>query len=232
MSGLNFSLKRPLLGGPKGAKIAMPPKKPATAQETGAGAYSSSQLAARLDADTVLNASKLADFVAKNGRQFEGMTRDRNVGETPFKFLHDVSSLGYQFYAAKLRELEASNGTAAAPPPPLPPSALPAPPPLPSGPGPVALDMDEHRPSHTVVADARAYAIKRTLRSVLQAHGWHAVTLVADDWRRLDSAQRQEYLARCINSALGAGEKGGAKEGSQGGHQHGSGCGSGCGHKH
>jgi splicing factor 4 len=38
-----------------------------------------------LDADIVDVATKLADFVAKNGRQFEDMTRERNSGDTPFK---------------------------------------------------------------------------------------------------------------------------------------------------
>ena len=30
-------------------------------------------------------AERLAEFVAKNGREFEDMTRDRNPGDTPFK---------------------------------------------------------------------------------------------------------------------------------------------------
>jgi splicing factor 4 len=30
-------------------------------------------------------ADKLADFVAKNGRQYEDMTRERNPGNTTFK---------------------------------------------------------------------------------------------------------------------------------------------------
>ncbi|GLI68126.1 hypothetical protein VaNZ11_012466, partial [Volvox africanus] len=132
MSGLGFSLqkrpldnKRPLAG----AKIAMP-KKPATVNDifgtTGSddeheevhakkarqepGTVSAEQLASRLHPDVVGVATKLADFVAKNGRQFEDMTRERNLGETPFKFLHDKSSLGYQLYQAKLQEFEATKG--------------------------------------------------------------------------------------------------------------------------
>jgi hypothetical protein len=31
-------------------------------------------------------ADKLASFVAKNGRQFENITRQRNPGDTPFKY--------------------------------------------------------------------------------------------------------------------------------------------------
>ena len=31
-------------------------------------------------------ADKLATFVAKNGRQFENVTRQRNPGDTPFKY--------------------------------------------------------------------------------------------------------------------------------------------------
>lgn len=30
---------------------------------------------------------KLAEFVARNGRQFEEVTRQRNPGETPFKYV-------------------------------------------------------------------------------------------------------------------------------------------------
>lgn len=32
-------------------------------------------------------ATKLAEFVARNGRQFEEVTRQRNPGETPFKYV-------------------------------------------------------------------------------------------------------------------------------------------------
>lgn len=32
-------------------------------------------------------ADKLASFVAKNGRQFEHITRQRNPGDTPFKYV-------------------------------------------------------------------------------------------------------------------------------------------------
>lgn len=32
-------------------------------------------------------ADKLASFVAKNGRQFEDVTRQRNPGDTPFKYV-------------------------------------------------------------------------------------------------------------------------------------------------
>lgn len=38
-----------------------------------------------LDADTKSVADKLAAFVAKNGRSFEDMTREKNPGDTPFK---------------------------------------------------------------------------------------------------------------------------------------------------
>lgn len=33
-------------------------------------------------------ADKLASFVAKNGRQFENITRQKNPGDTPFKYVH------------------------------------------------------------------------------------------------------------------------------------------------
>ncbi|KAL6749909.1 hypothetical protein V8C86DRAFT_3020239 [Haematococcus lacustris] len=52
-------------------------------------------------------ADKLAEFVASKGRQFEAMTRDRNPGDTPFRFLHDMSSCEYKYYNAKVLEHEA-----------------------------------------------------------------------------------------------------------------------------
>jgi len=70
-------------------------------------------------------ADKLAEWVAKNGRQFEDLTRDKNPGETPFKFLHDKKSPDYAYYSAKVQEWETKLGKAA---PPLPtPAATPAP---------------------------------------------------------------------------------------------------------
>lgn len=44
-----------------------------------------STLAAPAEADVALAAERLAEFVAKNGRSFEDMTRERNPGETPFR---------------------------------------------------------------------------------------------------------------------------------------------------
>lgn len=37
-------------------------------------------------------AIKLAEFVARNGRQFEEVTRQRNPGETPFKYARAFAS--------------------------------------------------------------------------------------------------------------------------------------------
>ncbi|KAL8500753.1 hypothetical protein ACS0TY_020368 [Phlomoides rotata] len=51
-------------------------------------------------------ADKLASFVAKNGRQFEDVTRQKNPGDTPFKFLFDVSCLDYKYYEYRLSEEE------------------------------------------------------------------------------------------------------------------------------
>ncbi|XP_042496290.1 SURP and G-patch domain-containing protein 1-like protein [Macadamia integrifolia] len=51
-------------------------------------------------------ADKLASFVAKNGRQFENITRQRNPGETPFKFLYDVTCPDYKYYEYRLVEEE------------------------------------------------------------------------------------------------------------------------------
>lgn len=43
-------------------------------------------------------ADKLAHFVAKNGRQFEDLTRKKNPGDTPFRFLFDVNCSDYKYY--------------------------------------------------------------------------------------------------------------------------------------
>ncbi|GER57401.1 SURP and G-patch domain-containing protein 1-like protein [Striga asiatica] len=54
---------------------------------------------------TVKNvADKLASFVAKNGRQFEHVTRQKNPGDTPFKFLFDESCSDYKYYEYRLGE--------------------------------------------------------------------------------------------------------------------------------
>ncbi|XWS45693.1 hypothetical protein CRYUN_Cryun14cG0001700 [Craigia yunnanensis] len=51
-------------------------------------------------------ADKLASFVAKNGRQFEHITRQKNPGDTPFKFLFDESCSDYKYYEYRLAEEE------------------------------------------------------------------------------------------------------------------------------
>ncbi|KAJ6813357.1 SURP and G-patch domain-containing protein 1-like protein [Iris pallida] len=51
-------------------------------------------------------ADKLASFVAKNGRQFENVTRQRNPGDTPFKFLFDSKCSDYKYYEYRLLEEE------------------------------------------------------------------------------------------------------------------------------
>ncbi|GLT60713.1 hypothetical protein SLA2020_334690 [Shorea laevis] len=51
-------------------------------------------------------ADKLASFVAKHGRQFEHVTRQKNPGDTPFKFLFDESCADYKYYEYRLAEEE------------------------------------------------------------------------------------------------------------------------------
>ncbi|GIL53919.1 hypothetical protein Vafri_9502 [Volvox africanus] len=87
----------------------------------------------------------------------------------------------------------------------------------------VALEMEGKRPLQGIASDAKSYALRRAARSMLQAHGWHPVTLVATDWHQLEGEQKASYLAHCINHALGMGH-------GNHGHQHGQGsCGTGCG---
>ncbi|KAF7835996.1 SURP and G-patch domain-containing protein 1-like protein isoform X1 [Senna tora] len=51
-------------------------------------------------------ADKLASFVAKNGRQFEDVTRQKNPGDTPFKFLFDEKCADYKYYQYRLAQEE------------------------------------------------------------------------------------------------------------------------------
>ncbi|GAB2212863.1 hypothetical protein Droror1_Dr00020861 [Drosera rotundifolia] len=51
-------------------------------------------------------ADRLATFVAKNGRQIEHITRQKNPGNTPFKFLFDESCADYKYYEHRLLEEE------------------------------------------------------------------------------------------------------------------------------
>ncbi|KAF9665740.1 hypothetical protein SADUNF_Sadunf16G0155200 [Salix dunnii] len=56
---------------------------------------------------TVKNvADKLASFVAKHGRQFENVTRQKNPGDTPFKFLFDENCADFKYYEYMLAEEE------------------------------------------------------------------------------------------------------------------------------
>ncbi|KAF8395874.1 hypothetical protein HHK36_019829 [Tetracentron sinense] len=51
-------------------------------------------------------ADKLASFVAKHGRQFEHITRQKNPGNTPFNFLFDEGCADYKYYEYRLTEEE------------------------------------------------------------------------------------------------------------------------------
>ncbi|XP_068343067.1 SURP and G-patch domain-containing protein 1-like protein [Pyrus communis] len=54
------------------------------------------------DSTVKIVADKLASFVAKHGRQFEHITRQKNPGDTPFKFLFDKSCSDYKYYEYQL----------------------------------------------------------------------------------------------------------------------------------
>ncbi|GBG75240.1 hypothetical protein CBR_g19876 [Chara braunii] len=62
------------------------------------------------DPDVQRVADKLASFVAKTGRQFENITRQKNPGDTPFRFLFDTSCADYKYYEWKLAQEEAALG--------------------------------------------------------------------------------------------------------------------------
>ncbi|XP_050386041.1 SURP and G-patch domain-containing protein 1-like protein isoform X2 [Argentina anserina] len=76
------------------------------------------------DSTVKIVADKLANFVAKHGRQFEHITRQKNPGDNPFKFLFDESCADYKYYEYRLaieektlkqtREVESSRGSSTA----------------------------------------------------------------------------------------------------------------------
>ncbi|KNA18115.1 hypothetical protein SOVF_073810 isoform B [Spinacia oleracea] len=53
-------------------------------------------------------ADRLASFVAKNGRQIEDITRQKNPGNTPFRFLFDGDCTEYKYYEYRIQEEEKS----------------------------------------------------------------------------------------------------------------------------
>ncbi|KAM5552247.1 hypothetical protein ABKV19_026885 [Rosa sericea] len=58
------------------------------------------------DSTVKIVADKLASFVAKHGRQFEHITRQKNPGDNPFKFLFDESCADYKYYEYRLADEE------------------------------------------------------------------------------------------------------------------------------
>jgi len=62
------------------------------------------------DPEVLKCADKLAAFVAKNGDKFEGITKERNPGDTPFRFLFDKDSNEYRWYRMKLQEYKGPEG--------------------------------------------------------------------------------------------------------------------------
>ncbi|XP_057519763.1 SURP and G-patch domain-containing protein 1-like protein isoform X2 [Amaranthus tricolor] len=49
-------------------------------------------------------ADRLASFVAKKGRQIEAITRQKNPGNTPFRFLFDEDCIEYKYYEFRIQE--------------------------------------------------------------------------------------------------------------------------------
>ncbi|CAM6091525.1 unnamed protein product [Calypogeia fissa] len=71
-----------------------------------AGSQSEPGIVAPPDPEVKKVADKLASFVAKNGRQFENITRQKNPGDTPFRFLFDVTSPDYKYYEQRVAQEE------------------------------------------------------------------------------------------------------------------------------
>ncbi|KAE8038205.1 hypothetical protein FH972_010737 [Carpinus fangiana] len=93
-----------------GKVLADAPTKRQKLDQTDASEHSSRQVdvapPSPSDPTVKIVADKLASFVAKNGRQFEHITRQKNPGDTPFKFLFDESCSDYKYYEHRLAEEE------------------------------------------------------------------------------------------------------------------------------
>lgn len=57
-----------------------------------------------VDAEVRKVADKLASFVAKNGRQFENITRQKNPGDTPFRYFQIFFSKHALLLSGDLRD--------------------------------------------------------------------------------------------------------------------------------
>ncbi|XP_073029856.1 SURP and G-patch domain-containing protein 1-like protein isoform X3 [Primulina eburnea] len=83
-----------------------PMKRPKLADHSASDQQSQADVVPPLPSDLTVRkvADKLASFVAKNGRQFEHVTRQKNPGDTPFKFLFDENCSDYKYYLYRLSE--------------------------------------------------------------------------------------------------------------------------------
>ncbi|XP_075487686.1 SURP and G-patch domain-containing protein 1-like protein isoform X2 [Primulina tabacum] len=83
-----------------------PMKRPKLAELGASDQRSQADVVPPLPSDPAVRkvAEKLASFVAKNGRQFEHVTRQKNPGDTPFKFLFDENCSDYKYYLYRLNE--------------------------------------------------------------------------------------------------------------------------------
>ncbi|XP_073129358.1 SURP and G-patch domain-containing protein 1-like protein isoform X3 [Henckelia pumila] len=89
-----------------------PMKRPKLAELGASDRQSQADVVPPLPSDLTVRkvADKLASFVAKNGRQFEHVTRQKNPGDTPFKFLFDENCSDYKYYLYRLSEEEKALG--------------------------------------------------------------------------------------------------------------------------
>ncbi|XP_073129357.1 SURP and G-patch domain-containing protein 1-like protein isoform X2 [Henckelia pumila] len=96
-----------------------PMKRPKLAELGASDRQSQADVVPPLPSDLTVRkvADKLASFVAKNGRQFEHVTRQKNPGDTPFKFLFDENCSDYKYYLYRLSEEEKALGQSTATPP-------------------------------------------------------------------------------------------------------------------
>ncbi|MEW5301388.1 MAG: hypothetical protein WDW36_004249 [Sanguina aurantia] len=83
----------------KKSRVEAPPPPPTAA--------ASASNASPLDEETKGIADKLALFVGKNGRSYEELTRQRNPGASPFRFLFDTKCAAYVYYDQQVTQIEA-----------------------------------------------------------------------------------------------------------------------------
>ncbi|EIE22279.1 hypothetical protein COCSUDRAFT_55975 [Coccomyxa subellipsoidea C-169] len=148
------------------------------------------------DPDVRKVVEKLAEFVAKNGRNFEDVTRQRNPEDSSFRraFLYHKTSPEYLYYESRVRALEGGSKVASAPGPPLSQPHLrppPAPAQQPSQPLPRVNRFSESKPDDAHEA-ARAKAALDKGDSLVAMEAYAKLAARKEQARPKDAEEEEE----------------------------------------